>query len=271
MKQKIYSFILISSLLVSCSSSKKAGVSDKTSDDKLVMAVAWFQHSSEMAALYYQGFNIARERLDEAVALNKANKSLAVVVDIDETMLDNSPFETILMNDTEFAKSWKDWTTKAIAKPLPGALEFANYAKSKNVDVFYITNRDDTERESTLSNLQKVGFPFSVDDHLLTKSDLSAATGNTSSKAGRRAKVAEKHEIILFIGDNLNDFSEIFEDRKTNGGKVAVDRNRDDFGRKFIVLPNPMYGAWEKPLYDYKEGLSEKEKTQLLKSKLKVE
>ena len=83
--------------------------------------------------------------------------------------------------------------------------------------------------------------------------------------------LAEKYDIILLIGDNLNDLSEMFEDRKTNDGKVSVDRNSEDFGRKFIILPNPMYGAWEKPLYDYREGLSEKEKTQLLRSKLKGE
>ena len=271
MKLKIYSALFFTLLLVSCGTSKKTSNSAKIPDDKLVLAVAWYQHSAEMAALYYQGFNIASQRLVEAVALNKAGKSLAVIVYIDETMLDNSPFETALMNNANFSEGWNDWTNKAEAKALPGALEFANYAKSKKVDVFYITNRNDSERKPTLLNLQKVGFPFSTDDHLLTRSDPSASTGNTSSKAGRRAKVAEKHEIILLIGDNLNDFSEMFEDRKTNGGKLAVDRNREDFGRKFIVLPNPMYGAWEKPLYDYREGLSEKEKTQLLRGKLKGE
>jgi len=271
MNIRIFPSLLLSILLLSCGTSKKANVSAEMPDDKLVMAVAWYQHSSEMAALYYQGFNIAKERLDDAVALNKAGRSLAVVVDIDETMLDNSPFETILMNNGDFSKGWKDWTAKADAKPLPGALEFAKYAQSKNVDIFYITNRNDSERKPTLLNLQKFGFPYSTDDHLLTKSDPSASTGNTSSKAGRRAKVAEKHDIILLIGDNLNDFSEMFEDRKTNNGKASVERNSEDFGRKFIVLPNPMYGAWEKPLYDYREGLTEKEKTQLLRSKLKGE
>jgi predicted secreted acid phosphatase len=73
---------------------------------------------------------------------------------------------------------------------------------------------------------------------------------------------------FLLIGDNLNDFSGAFEDRSINNGKAAVVENRDQFGAKFIVLPNPMYGAWEKPLYDYREGLSDEEKTLLLKSKL---
>jgi 5'-nucleotidase (lipoprotein e(P4) family) len=106
---------------------------------------------------------------------------------------------------------------------------------------------------------------------LLTKSDLSYSSGNTSSKTGRRAKVAENHSIILLIGDNLNDFSEIFEDRNADNAKDAVQKNQELFGQKFIILPNPMYGAWEKPVYDYKEGISDADKTLLLKSKLKTQ
>jgi 5'-nucleotidase (lipoprotein e(P4) family) len=183
-------------------------------------------------------------------------------------MLDNSPFETAVINSDDSLSVWYNWTTKARAKALPGALEFARYAQSKGIEIFYITNRDNNERISTLKNLQAEGFPFADEDHLLTKSDLSFITGNTSSKAGRRAKVAENHEIFLLIGDNLNDFSELFEDRSYNDGKASVEKNREQFGKKFIILPNPMYGAWEKPLYNYREGLNDDEKTQLLKGKL---
>jgi 5'-nucleotidase (lipoprotein e(P4) family) len=267
MKLKIYFGILLSTALFSCGSTKNATVATG-SQDKLLMAVAWYQHSSEMTALYYQGFNIAQQRLDQAVNSNLAGRLLAVVVDIDETMLNNSPFETMLVNNADSKEGWYDWTNKAIAKALPGALGFAEYAQSKQVEIFYITNRDDKERLVTLKNLQNQNFPFATEDHLLTRSDLSYSTGNTSSKSGRRAKVAENHEIILLIGDNLNDFSELFEDRSSNNGKKAVDENREQFGLKFIILPNPMYGAWEKPLYDYKEGLSDAEKSLLLKAKL---
>lgn len=267
MKLKLYSIVLLSAALFSCGSTQKATTS-ASDHDKLLMAVAWYQHSAEMAALYYQGFNIAQQRLDQAVDTNWKGKSLAVVVDIDETMLDNSPFEATLINNADFKEGWYNWTNKASAKALPGALEFAKYAQSKQVDIYYITNRDNNERAVTLKNLQNQNFPFATEDHLLTRSDLAYSTGNTSSKAGRRAKVAENHEVILLIGDNLNDFSELFEARDTNNGKQAVDENREQFGRKFIVLPNPMYGAWEKPLYDYKEGLSDAEKTILLKAKL---
>lgn len=271
MKARFFSVFLILGFLVSCQTADQDRLAADAARNKLLMSVAWYQHSAEMAALYYQGFNLATRQLDDAVAAQKPGSSLAVVVDIDETMLDNSPFETSLITSADDLKGWYAWTARASAKALPGALEFARHAESRQVEIFYITNRDDKEREVTLKNLATQGFPFATDDHLLTRADLSYAMGNTSSKTARRAKVAENHEIILLIGDNLNDFSEIFEDRKVNDGKEAVEKNRELFGRKFIILPNPMYGAFEKPLYDYKDGITDREKTQLLRSKLRAE
>jgi len=268
MRLIVFSAILSSSLLISCSPTQKTTVAKGNSQDKLLMAVSWYQHSAEMTALYYQGFNIARERLDEAIAAKKSGKPLAVVVDIDETMLDNSPFETAVIIADNTSPDWYNWTSKASAKALPGALDFAKYAQSRNVEIYYITNRDSSERAPTLKNLMSEGFPYAVADHLFTRNDLSFSNGNTSSKKGRRAKVAENHDIVLLIGDNLNDFSEIFEDRSSNNGKDAVAANREQFGNKFIILPNPMYGAWEKPLYNYQDKISEEQKTLLLKDKL---
>lgn len=267
MKTRIF-FILHISVLMWFYSSAQTTSSANNSHDKLLMSVSWYQHSAEMTALYYQGFNIARLRLDEALASKTSVKSPVVVVDIDETMLDNSPFETAVIHSDDNPQTWYTWTSKASAKALPGALEFAKYAQSRDVEIFYITNRDDNERAPTLANLQNEQFPYATEDHLLTRNDLSYSTGNTSSKAGRRTKVSEQHEIVLLIGDNLNDFSEIFEDRSANDGKSTVEKNRELFGQKFIILPNPMYGAWEKPLYDYREGIPEEVKTQLLKEKL---
>jgi 5'-nucleotidase (lipoprotein e(P4) family) len=260
--------ILIS--MVSCTSPEKSNVNNY-SNDKLLMAVSCYQHSSEVAALYHQGFNIAKFRLDHAIKAKSMGKPFAVVVDIDETMIDNSPFETTLFSKAYKLSDWYAWTSIASAKALPGALDFAKYAQSQHVEIFYITNRDDSERVGTLKNLENVGFPFADEKHLLTKSDLFESTGNTSSKEGRRRKVAENYEIALLIGDNLNDFSQIFEDRNQNNGKDAVEKNKEQFGKKFIVMPNPMYGAWEKPLYNYKEGLDENEKTRMLRAKLKPE
>lgn len=258
--------VLIILGLASCSTSKKA-VTEKQYNDRLLNAVAWYQHSGEMQALYYQGFNIARERVDMALK-SMIMQPLAVVVDIDETMLDNSPYETEVIMKGEERNGWTGWTNKASAKALPGALEFANYARDNNVAVYYITNRDDTERKATLQNLISLGFPFSDEEHLLTRSDTAYSSGNTSSKMGRRAKVAATHFIVVLIGDNLNDFSEMFEDRSVNDGKEAVEKNQEMFGRKFIILPNPMYGAWEWPLYDYNKKLDENGKANKLRGKL---
>ncbi len=271
MKAKIILLAIISVIIVSCQSSQKATQLSNNEHNSKLIAVAWYQNSPEMMALYYQGFNLAQERLDDAIASNKQSKPLAVVADIDETLLNNSPFEVNSIKNTNDQTSWHEWSSKAGAKALPGALEFAKYIQSKGAELFYITNRDDNERAATLKNLISEGFPFADDAHLLTKSDLSYSTGSTSSKVGRRAKVSENHEIVLLLGDNLNDFSEAFEDRSQNYGKEAVEKFRDEFGEKFIVLPNPIYGAWEKPLYDYKSGLTEEEKTTLLKSKLRTE
>ena len=271
MKSTFYYIMLASLLMLSCKPTQNTVVTTSPSHDKLLMSVAWYQNSAEMMALYYQGFNLATQRLDEAIKADNQTKPLAVVVDIDETMLDNSPFEASLINNADNLTGWYNWTSKASALALPGSLSFAEYAQSKNVEIFYISNRDDNERDVTLKNLADAGFPYATDDHLLTKSDLSYSSGNTSSKVGRRAKVSENHEIVLLIGDNLNDFSEVFEDRSINNGKEAVLKNMDQFGKKFIVLPNPMYGAWEKPLYDYRDGLDDAAKSKLLKSKLRNE
>jgi 5'-nucleotidase (lipoprotein e(P4) family) len=268
MISKIISILFIMVWIFSCNPSQNPTISDNKSFDRLLVSVSWYQHSAEMTALYYQGFNIARLRFDEIIKADTFKKPPVVVVDIDETMLNNSPFEISLINNEDNLSGWNKWTAKSSAKALPGALEFTKYVQNKKVEIFYITNRHDNERIATLKNLTKEGFPYANEDHLLTKSDLAYSSGNTSSKEGRRAKVAQNHEIILLIGDNLNDFSQIFEDRSVNNGKEAVANNRELFGKKFIILPNPMYGAWEKPLYNYYDNLSEEEKTQLLKSKL---
>jgi len=248
-------------LLNSC---KKANIEKEiTSQDHLTMAVLWYQQSAEMRALYYQGFNLAKLRLNEKVINSKLNNKKAVVVDIDETMLDNSPFEgkCIETGDVFTNESWTNWTMLAKAKALPGAVEFSKYSESMGVEVFYISNRSVSEYENTLKNLQAGGFAFADSFHLLLKE-------TDSSKKSRREKVSENYEIILLIGDNLGDFSEIFDDRSQNKGFDLVEQYKKDFGNSFIVLPNPMYGTWEKPIYNFTRDLPEEEKYKLRKSSL---
>ncbi len=258
--KKIFAVVFILSLFsLSCNTPKEP----QNTQDHLIMSVLWYQKSAEMKALYYQSFNWAKYRIEEELAKQSSENKKAVIVDIDETMLDNSPFEANCVHTGSgyTTERWMDWTTKASAKALPGAVEFSHFAQSKNVEVFYISNRNVDEFDVTLKNLQKENFAFADSMHLLLKT-------NTSSKKFRRQIVANDYEIILLIGDNLGDFSEIFEDRSNNFGFNVVNKNKDFFGEKFIVLPNPMYGAWEKPILESEKPLSDKEKIKLRKKAL---
>lgn len=260
MKKLILFIAGIAFLLGSC---QQESFNQQKSQDHLIMSVLWYQKSSEMKALYYQCFNWAKLRVEMDVTNNKSDKKKAVVVDIDETMVDNSPFEGYCINTgTSFtSESWSNWTSQVSAKALPGAVEFSKYAEEKGVEVFYISNRSVDDFDVTLENLQKENFAFADSAHLLLKT-------TTSSKKARRETVEENYEIILLLGDNMGDFSEIFEDRSDNYGFNLIEENKDKFGDRFIVLPNPMYGSWEKAVLDYKKELTDEEKYDLRKSKL---
>lgn len=233
-------------------------------NEHLVMPVLWFQKSAEMRALFYQSFNLARLRLDEDRAQNKGTRKRAVVVDIDETLLDNSPHMGKLIKDNEaFPYAWTEWVNRAEAEALPGAVEFLTYAASKGYDVFYVSNRSaKTETDGTVANLKKKGFPQVLADHIMLKEE-------QSSKEGRRNTIEKTHEIVLLMGDNLNDLASAFERKSVADRFGEVDKAMEKFGTRFIVLPNPMYGDWESAVYEYRRGLSDKEKDELRRSALK--
>lgn len=260
MKKLIILFLGITLILNSC---QQKGFDESKSQDHLIMSVLWYQKSSEMKALYLQCFNWAKLRIDMSIADNNTKMKKAVVVDIDETMLDNSPFETKCINTGQgyTKETWQNWTSQIKAKALPGAVDFSRYAESKGVEVFYISNRSIEDFDVTLKNLQKEKFAFADSSHLLLKT-------NTSSKKARRDMVRKNYEIILLMGDNLGDFSEIFEDRSQNYGFDVVEENKEKFGEKFIVLPNPMYGAWEGEIFHNNWDLSNEEKYNIRKSNL---
>ncbi len=228
-----------------------------------VMAVLWFQRSAEMRAMYYQGFYLAKLSLDNQLKKTKTKKKLAVVVDVDETLLDNSPYQAKLIENGESftLEGWKNWTTLGIAKGLPGAADFLNYAKSKDVETVYITNRGTDEIIATAKNLIAENFPYVDDKHFFFKS-------NENSKNARRQEVMRDYEVLLYVGDNLTDFDDIFADRGADYGFGQVDENRAKFGDKFIMLPNPMYGEWEKAINNNSYKLSPKEKNKLRKKAL---
>jgi 5'-nucleotidase (lipoprotein e(P4) family) len=239
MRNVIKAFIVLS-LLISCKENRADLSSRKENQDPLLLPVLWYQRSAEMQALYYQGYNIAKSALIEKLGNSTGKKPKAVIMDIDETVLDNSPVEAYqVLNNIPFSDSvWLKWVTIASAEPLPGAMDFIKFAESKGVEIFYVTNRKSpTEYAPTLNNLRNKGLPFADSSHLVLKTEIS-------SKEPRRIAIAEKYDILLLIGDNLADFDVVFDNRGEDLAFEAVKNNRDQFGAKYIILPNPMYGPW---------------------------
>jgi 5'-nucleotidase (lipoprotein e(P4) family) len=228
-----------------------------------VSALVWFQNSAEMRALYYQAYALAKLRLDEYLSSPRKAKPPAVIVDIDETIIDNGPHQAkLIQTNTVFPSYWSEWLDSAKAEALPGAVEFLSYAASKGVDVFYVSNHTQKELSVTLKNLRLRGFPQATEDHCLLME-------KESTKEPRRLRIAETREIVLLCGDNLNDFSFVFERKSVADRFRATDSLKAEFGRRFIVLPNPLYGEWENAVYGYRRGLTDAQKDSLRKASLR--
>ncbi len=237
-----------------------------------LQAVLWVQTSAEYETLMATTYAAAAAALAPALADKTWTAALeqqgdaaglppAVIVDVDETLLDNSPFQAqeILEGTAYCDKSWPAWTGKAAARALPGALEFARAAADKGVTVFYVTNRGKDEEAATVANLKCAGrdaagqclaFPNADEDHVLVPGE-SPAEGEkawTSDKTARRAHVARSHRVLLLVGDDLRDFL------STPPGATPEDRVRlarghaDRWGKSWFLLPNPAYGSWERAL-----------------------
>lgn len=259
-------YILV--VIIAIGSCKKAEsqkqYSEKDLNEQLVLATLWMQSSAEYRALCYQTFNLSQMNLDKALTNKKSNKPLAIIVDCDETVIDNSAYEAFLLgNDFGYSsETWNKWMDAAQAKAVPGAVEFLNYASKKGVEVFYITNRRIVGLEGTRKNLSNLGCPNVDDKHLLLRTD-------TSNKQPRRDIVEKDYEVILLMGDNLNDFLNIFAKKTVEERFDETDKLKEEWGKKFIVLPNPMYGEWEGAVYDYNYKTSAAEKDKMRKEILK--
>ena len=232
-------------------------------------AVLWTQSSAEYRALAFQTFSLAKLRLDQNLAQHRSRRRAArpaIIVDADETVLDNSRFqaELILRGAAYTPQAWTAWCDRADAGAVPGAVEFLNYAFSHGVHVFYITNRRQTEKAGTVTNLKQLGFPDVSDDTVMIREQ-----GATASKESRRQSVRSRYRVVMLVGDNLNDFNDDFAGKSIADRKAQVDRERADFGSQYIVLPNPMYGDWESAVYGNASNLSEAERRERRRAALR--
>ena len=235
-------------------------------DDNL-NAVLWTQRSVEFKANALGAFALARMRLDQALAdrdwtaapreQTGAYQSLppAVVLDVDETILDNSGYQAwMTLKDTAFEpKTWTAFVNTVSSVPIPGAVEFAQYAAAKGVAVFYVTNRTVEEEPATRRNLEKYGFPMggAIDTMLTTRKQQDW----TSAKGTRRAFIARTHRILLNIGDNFADFVDEYRGGEADRLKV-MEQHRSRWGREWIMIANPTYGSFESAPFNHDFKLS---------------
>ncbi|MEP6676416.1 MAG: 5'-nucleotidase, lipoprotein e(P4) family [Ferruginibacter sp.] len=220
-----------------------------TTLDYSLNAVLWQQRSGEYKALCYQAFSLAKMKLNEKISMHtKDDKALAIVTDIDESVLDNSPQQAgdILHHRTYTESNWKDWTAKAVAGALPGAVAFFQYADKMGIQCFYVSNRRPEERTATIKNLADAGFPQADSLHVIMKD-------TTSDKELRRQKIRKQYTLALLLGDNLNDFDKMFYQQPAYTRCNLVRDNSALFGDLFIILPNAMYGDWESAIWNGKK------------------
>ena len=217
------------------------GAAAAESQDQLLLATLWYQKSAEMRALYYQCYSNAKAALVKNLAASKVDKKPAVVLDIDETVLDNSPFQgwQIIENKSFNEESWTRWVGLARAVALPGALDFTRFADSLGVEVFYVSNRTTAELAPTLANMKRFGFPGADSTHMLLKE-------SSSSKVERRARIESTHEIMLLVGDNLADLDAVFEKRGPDLGFSDADRLKECSGQGILCFPTRCTGIKKK-------------------------
>ncbi len=232
-------------------------------------SVLWIQTSAEYRATATQTFRLATLRLEQALADPEWTACLeqdedfeslppAIALDVDETLLDNSPFNARLVKSgTGFEPDlWEAWVRDAKAEAVPGSVAFAQRAAALGVRIYYLTNRNAEVEAFTQKNLAALGFPVDADGgNILSKNERSEWVWD---KASRRRFIAREHRVILLAGDDLNDFVSGSQVEPKERVKLAQEMETH-WGRDWILLPNPLYGGWQGALRDYEEDLPRSE------------
>ncbi|MEX0723979.1 MAG: 5'-nucleotidase, lipoprotein e(P4) family [Gracilimonas sp.] len=273
--------LIIIFVFIGCSTTQNVSESSKELPlNKTTQATLWVQNSAEYIALAIQAYETATRMLPLSLedsfwtaSLNQQEEenhvSLppAVILDVDETALDNSPFQArmIKQEKTFNIEDWNAWCREANASALPGAVEFTNYAADRGVAIFYITNRGYEVEEATRKNLIDEGFPVS-DTHDTIMSNGEQA-GWSSSKIERRKIIEENYRVLMSFGDDLNDFFPAKDITQAERADLVKD-NSGKFGRMWFVFPNPVYGSWEDALFDFEDDLTEEETNSTLRKRL---
>lgn len=235
-------FLAISAILTSSAALSGCATNQLSAgyqlEEQNVSAINWMQQSGEYDALAYQAFNGARQAFDAAKPTKGRRK--AVIVDLDETMIDNTAYAgwRVKQGAPYTEKTWARWMAAEQARPIAGAVEFARHVNSNGGTMFYVTNRDVKSYAPTAANIRKLGFPGVSAKTLLLNS-------GQSNKQGRFDSIkAEGYEVVVYVGDNLNDFGTATYHKSNQQRRAFVEASREAFGTKYFMLPNPSYGDW---------------------------
>lgn len=211
-------------------------------ENPMTGAVLWEQSSAEYRALCYQAYNIAKIYLNKA--LNKKIKNPAVILDVDQTVLDHYLFAGYLAKNNKHynGEIWSKWLMKLKSSAVAGALDFTKYAKKRGVEVFYVTNTKEKISPFTIIRMKQLGFPNADRKHFFPR------TGE-SSKEKRRERISKTHNVIIYIGDQLTDMPGFTHKNLTVKSRYQeLEKQKNKLGTEYIILPNVTYGAWAKAI-----------------------
>jgi acid phosphatase len=269
----VWFFLLAFTSLVGCATTpplpgSRATASYAATDDRLD-AILWQTTSAEYRVLTQSIFASAQAQLERALAdrqwtalpaqqENYQNLPPAVIMDIDETVIDTGRFQSFLVkNRARFSsRPWREWINRNEPQAVPGAVEFIASAHSRGVTVFFITNRNQATEPATRANLASIGITLPEAIDTVLSRDEWPDWG--SDKESRRRFISQSYRVIMLFGDDLADFiSDYLASPQT---RISEAMKYSQWGTKWFMLPNPMYGSWEASLYEFKSDLTEDER-----------
>ena len=275
---------LIYFCLILCTFIDNIHAKEKELDNSLqaqsMLSVLYAQSSAEYEASNIQTYVNAKSALNRALndlswtaaieqKKNFKNKPPAIILDIDETVLNNIPFQArSIINGQSYPAGWLEWMLEESSDAVAGVSDFLEYAQSKGVKIFYVTNRIAVAEDATRNNIKKLGLPLDVDRDVLLMKD---ENGWTSDKVSRRELIAKDYRIILLIGDQLGDFLPLDETTlELDSRKNLADTYKHMWGSKWFMITNPMYGRWEASIYNNEYPDAEDELMQMRLEALKL-
>ena len=233
---------------------------DRSFQEQSMLGVLFVQTSPEFAANNIQTYKIATSKIDIALkdkswtaaleqGTNFSDKPPAIIVDVDETVLDNSAHQArAILGGFSYPTGWLEWGNEASAPAVAGVKDFLNYADSKGVTIFYVTNRVSELRKSTIENIIKLGLPYDESANPLM---MKGENGWGSEKTSRRTLIAEEYRIILMAGDQITDFISLEESSVSMDARLQLSSKYEEmWGEKWFMITNPMYGKWEGAIYN---------------------